>query len=84
MKKRKSSTNEDSGKERKFTKHEPVSFLTHYQNSEKFKYKVGDMNDYKYKTYFFCDCPDHGTALNSTRTWKINVVPEFAGQRERS
>ena len=43
--KRKLSTNEDSGKEINFTKHEPILFLTHDQNSEKVKYKLGEKKE---------------------------------------
>ena len=62
-KKHKHSANEDSGKERKFTKRETVPFLTHYQNSEKINYKVGDKKEYKGYIYFFRNCSDYRNHL---------------------
>ena len=45
-------------------------FLTHFQDSNKVKYKVGDSKEFNGKTFYFCDCPLHRNRLK----WHTHTV----------
>ena len=57
---------DDVASETKETRNTPVErppFLTHFQDSNGTKYKVGDSKEFNGRTFYFCDCPLHRNRL---------------------